>query len=205
MAAHANTRVKDRNVKGGNVMDRSRRGLVVALGGLVGLAKVRSAAAATSARLINQRADQALHSLYATQPKARLLAQKAKAILIFPRIVKAGLIVGGQGGDGVLRAGSKSLGYYNIAAASFGLQAGVQRFSYALFFMTDAALDYLQRSDGWSIGSGPSVVVMDKGAAASMTSTTISQDVYAFPFGQHGLMAELGLEGSKITKIQPGP
>src|ERR1700722_19380796 len=113
--------MEDRNVKGRNVMNRSRRGLMVALGGQVGLANVRSAAAATSARLINQQADQALHSLYSTQPKARLLAQKAKAILIFPRIVKAGLIVGGQGGDGVLRAGGKSLGYYNIAAASFGL------------------------------------------------------------------------------------
>jgi lipid-binding SYLF domain-containing protein len=123
---------------------------------------------------------------------------------VFPRIIKAGLLVGGQGGDGVLRVGGKTAGYYNIAAASFGLQAGAQRFSYALFFMTDSSLKYLEDSDGWSIGSGPSVVVMDKGAAASLTSTTVTQDVYAFPFGQHGLMAGLGLEGSKITRIHPG-
>lgn len=93
--------------------------------------------------------------------------------------------------------------YYNISAASFGLQAGGQTFSYALFFMNDAALAYLTKSDGWAIGSGPSVVVLDKGTAASLTSTTLSQDVYAIPFGQRGLMAGLGLEGSKITPIHP--
>jgi lipid-binding SYLF domain-containing protein len=72
-----------------------------------------------------------------------------------------------------------------------------------MFFMTNSALDYLNKSDGWQIGSGPSVVVMDKGAAASVTSTTLTHDVYAFPFGQHGLMAGVGLEGSKITRIHP--
>ena len=128
----------------------------------------------------------------------------AKAILVFPKIIKAGLLIGGQSGDGALRMGGKTVGYYNLSAASFGLQAGGQTFSYALFFMTDSALDYLQKSDGWSIGSGPSVVVVDKGAAASMTSTSITQDVYAVPFGQRGLMAGLGLEGSKITHIHPG-
>ncbi len=95
--------------------------------------------------------------------------------------------------------------YYNISAASFGLQAGVQSFSYALFFMKDSALSYLEKSYGWSIGSGPSVVVLDKGAAASMTSTTLTQDVYAIPFGQTGLMAGIGLEGAKITAISVGP
>ena len=144
-------------------------------------------------------------ALYAAQTKARDLGKRAKAILVFPKIIKAGLLIGGQSGNGALRADGKTIGYYNISAASFGLQAGAQTFSYALFFMTDSALNYLQNSDGWAIGSGPSVVVVDKGAAASMTSTTLSQDVYAFPFGQRGLMAGLGLEGSKITRIQPGP
>ena len=91
--------------------------------------------------------------------------------------------------------------YYKIGAASFGLQAGGQSFSYALFLMNDSALNYLNKSDGWAIGSGPSVVVVDKGAAMSTTSTTLAKDVYAFPFGQKGLMAGLGLEGSKITRI----
>ena len=186
-------------------MNRTRRSLLAGVATLAGgtLAQT-SAAQAASARQISRDADHALRALYAAQPKARELGNRAKAILVFPKIIKAGLIVGGQGGDGVLLVGGKSAGYYNIAAASFGLQAGAQRFSYALFFMTDSALKYLQDSDGWAIGSGPSVVVMDKGAAASLTSTTLTQDVYAFPFGQRGLMAGLGLEGSKITRIHPG-
>jgi len=81
----------------------------------------------------------------------------------------------------------------------------VQSFSYALFFMTHSALSYLESSHGWALGSGPSVVVLDKGAAASMTTTTLTQDVYAVPFGARGLMAGLGLEGSKITSISVGP
>jgi lipid-binding SYLF domain-containing protein len=187
-------------------MTRTRRSLLAALSGLAGGAALQTTAAfAASARQISMDADRALRSLYATQPKARELGNRAKAILVFPSIIKAGLIIGGQGGDGALRSGGKTTGYYNIAAASLGLQAGGQKFSYALFFMNDTALKYLQKSDGWSIGSGPSVVVVDKGAAASLTSTTLSQDVYAFPFGQQGLMAGLGLEGSKITRIHPGP
>jgi lipid-binding SYLF domain-containing protein len=187
-------------------MNRTRRSLLVGLATLAGGTVVQTGTAqAASAHQISRDADQALRALYAAQPKARELGKRAKAILVFPKIIKAGLIIGGQGGDGVLRIGGRSAGYYNISAASFGLQAGAQRFSYALFFMTDSGLKYLQDSDGWSIGSGPSVVVMDKGAAASLTSTTLTQDVYAFPFGQHGLMAGLGLEGSKITRINPGP
>ncbi|MCW3474671.1 lipid-binding SYLF domain-containing protein [Limobrevibacterium gyesilva] len=161
-------------------------------------------ALAASAREIDQAANRALQTLYSAQPKARDLGTRAKAILVFPKIIKAGLLIGGQGGDGALMVHGRTVGYYNISAASFGLQAGAQTFSYALFFMTDAALKYLTDSEGWAIGSGPSVVVLDKGAAASMTSTTLTQDVYAIPFGQEGLMAGFGLEGSKITRIRPG-
>jgi lipid-binding SYLF domain-containing protein len=187
-------------------MNSTRRSVLVLLAGLTGgIAAVPTAAFAASARKINQDVDLALRTLYAAQPKARDLGNRAKAILVFPKILKAGLLIGGQGGDGALRVGGRTAGYYNIAAASFGLQLGAQTFSYALFFMTDAALKYLQNSNGWAIGSGPSVVVMDKGTAASMTSTTLTQDVYAFPFGQRGLMVGLGLEGSKITHIHPGP
>jgi lipid-binding SYLF domain-containing protein len=184
-------------------MNGTRRWLLAVPAGLLGATALRSAAFAASAAQLNRDADRALHALYAAQPKARTLGEQAKAILIFPKIIKVGLIIGGQGGDGVLRVGGKTDGFYNIAAASFGLQAGGQRFSYALFFMNDAALQYLQKSDGWSIGSGPSVVALDKGAAASLTSTTLTQDVYAIPFGQKGLMAGIGLEGSKITRIHP--
>ena len=158
---------------------------------------------AASAREIDGGATAALRTLYATSPRARELGGRARAVLIFPRITKGGFLVGGQFGQGTLRVKGRTIGYYRIAAASFGLQAGIQSFSYALFFMTEASLRYLQASNGWAIGSGPSVVVVDKGAAGSLTSTTLTQDVFAFPFGQKGLMAGLGLEGSKITRIQP--
>jgi lipid-binding SYLF domain-containing protein len=187
-------------------MNKVRRGLLTGLVAIATAVAVPDQGAhAASARQINQQVDQALHTLYATQPRARELGRRAKAILVFPKILKAGFLVGGQGGEGALRVGGRTAGYYNIAAASFGLQAGAQSFSYALFFMNDAALKYLQDSHGWSIGSGPSIVVMDKGAAASTTSTTLTKDVYAFPFGQRGLMAGLGLEGSKISEIRPPP
>lgn len=160
-----------------------------------------SASAATAAQL-NADGQAALNRLYAQSDRARRYSRDARAILVFPKIVKAGFVVGAQGGEGVLFIQGRPAGYYKIGAASFGLQAGGQSFSYALFLMNDSALNYLHRSDGWAIGSGPSVVVVDKGAAMSTTSTTLAKDVYAFPFGQKGLMAGLGLEGSKITPIQ---
>lgn len=159
----------------------------------------RSAAAAE----IDRDVDAALKRLYAKTPAARTLAKEAKGILVFPSIVKGGLIVGGQFGKGALRKGGKTAAYYESVAASYGLQAGVQKFGYALFFMNDAALAYLDRSDGWEIGVGPSVVVVDQGVAKTLTTTTVKDDVYAFFFDQKGLMAGLGLQGSKISRINP--
>lgn len=159
-------------------------------------------ASAASAAQLNADGKAALSRLYGQSERARRYARDARAILVFPKIVKAGLMIGGQGGEGVLFVGGKPTAYYKIGAASFGLQAGGQSFSYALFLMNDKALRYLDKSDGWAIGSGPSVVVVDKGAAMSTTSTTLAKDVYAFPFGQKGLMAGLGLEGSKISRIK---
>ncbi len=183
-------------------MDCTRRFLLTTLpAAMAGFAIVPNSAHAGSAQQIDRAASRALSRLYAAQPGASALAKRAVAILVFPAIVKAGFVVGGQTGDGALRVGGRTVGYYNISAASYGLQAGAQTYSYALFFMTDSALKYLTDSGGWSIGSGPSVVVLDRGAAKSMTTTTLTQDVYAFPFGQRGLMAGIGLEGSKITRI----
>jgi len=159
-------------------------------------------AEAASAAELNADGRAALSRLYAQSPKAAQFGQKAYAILVFPKIVKAGLVIGGQGGEGVLLMRGKPTGYYKITAVSYGLQAGGQSFSYALFLMNDTALGYLSRYDGWSIGSGPSVVVIDQGKAMSNTTTTLKKDVIAFPFGQKGLMAGLGLEGSKIKPIK---
>lgn len=182
------------------ILSSSRTFRIVALVVAAALVLTRPVQAATAAQL-NAEATAALQRLYAESPKAAALGQKAHAILVFPRIIKAGFLIGGQGGEGVLFVGGRPSAYYRISAVSYGLQAGGQSFSYALFLMNKKALSYMDRSDGWSIGSGPSLVVIDKGKAMSTTTTTLTQDVYAFPFGQKGLMAGMGLEGSKISRI----
>jgi lipid-binding SYLF domain-containing protein len=146
-------------------------------------------------------ANAALKQLYADTPAAKMIGDKAKAVLVFPNIVKAGFIVGAHYGKGVLLENGKLVAHYNSVAASYGLQAGVQSFGYAMFLMTDKALQYLDKSDGWELGVGPSIVVVDLGKAKSLTTTTLKDDVYAFIFDQKGLMAGLGLQGSKITKL----
>jgi lipid-binding SYLF domain-containing protein len=145
----------------------------------------------------------ALKQLYAKNPSARTIGAKATAILVFPKIVKAGFMVGAQGGDGAMLRGGKVVGYYRSLAASYGFQAGVQWFGYALFFMNQAAVDQMKDTDGWEIGTGPSLVIVDDGFAKSMTTNTLTSDVYAVTFNQKGLMGGIGLQGSKITRINP--
>ncbi len=157
---------------------------------------------AASAAEIDRDVDVALKNLFAKSPSARALSEKARGVLVFPAIAKAGFIVGGQYGQGALRQGGKTIGYYSSVAASYGLQAGIQKFSYALFFMSDSALNYLHKSDGWEIGTGPSIVVIDVGAAGALTTTTAKSDIYAFFFSQKGLMAGIGLQGTRITRIE---
>lgn len=161
---------------------------------------IRPALAASAAEL-NKDANTVLAKLYEKHPDAKKLAARAKAILVFPSIYKAGFLFGAQYGEGVLRRGNKSVGYYNTVAASYGWQAGVQAFGYALFFMNDSAVRYLDQSQGFELGVGPSIVVLDEGMGKSMTSTTVTQDVYAIIFDQKGLMAGAGVQGSKISKI----
>jgi lipid-binding SYLF domain-containing protein len=181
-----------------------RRHLLLAISlRLVGVvcAVAPAPAGAASATEINEAATSALGRLYAREPRARLLGERARAILLFPSI-KPDPIVGGQSGDGVLRMNDEAVEYYNMAAASFGPQAGAQKFSCMLFIMKGSALDYLRKSESWAIGSGPSVVVIDKEEALSATGTTLTQDIYAVPFGQRGLIAGISLEGSKITRVR---
>lgn len=160
-------------------------------------------ALAASRKQINADATAALNRLYRASPAAKTLAGKAKGILIFPKILKAGFMVGAQGGEGVLRKDGKSVAYYSNVAASYGFQAGIQSFSYVLFLMTDSAVQYLDKSGGWELGSGPSLVIVDEGFAKSLSTTTLKDDVYAMIFGQKGLMGGIGLQGSKITRINP--
>ena len=161
------------------------------------------ARAATSASQLSADAKAALQRLIAKVPAAKALARDAKAVLVFPKVTKAGLGIGGQYGEGALLRGGKAVGFYNTAGASFGLQAGAQTFGYAMFFMNDNAVAQLGKNEGFEVGVGPSVVVMDEGMAKSATTTTMKDDIYAFIFGQSGLMAGLGVQGNKITKINP--
>jgi lipid-binding SYLF domain-containing protein len=143
----------------------------------------------------------ALRSLYDGSLAARALGQKAAGILVFPNIVKAGFLFGAQFGEGTLFQGGRKVANYRSVAASYGFQAGVQAFGYAMFFMTDAALDYLNKSEGWEVGVGPSLVVIDTGFAKNLTTSTIQSDIYAFVFDQKGLMGGIGIQGSKITRV----
>ena len=161
-----------------------------------------NSASAASAAEIDRDVKGALEKLYAESPSAKAMGEKAKGILVFPNIVKGGFLVGGQYGEGALLKGGKRSGYYNTIQVSYGLQVGVQSYGYALFFMSDSAMDWLDKSDGWEIGAGPSIVVVDVGSSASKTTTTLQSEIYAFFFDQKGLMAGLGLQGTKITKIR---
>ena len=158
--------------------------------------------AATAAEL-EQSSKSALHELYSDNAKAALVGKKAKAILVFPKIVKGGFMLAGQHGDGVLLVNGKAVAYYNTVAGSYGFQAGVQKFSYAMFFMNDASLNYLRKSGGWEVGSAPSLVVVDTGIAKSLSTTTLNKGIYVFFFNQKGLMGGLGLQGTKITQYTP--
>lgn len=161
-------------------------------------------AATASASKISRDSRAALKSLYAQNPAARAIGKQAKGVLVFPSVIKGGLIVGAQAGNGaMIRDTGEISGFYQTTAASYGLQAGVQEFGYALFFMNDAAYRSVSRSGGWEIGSSPSLVIVDKGVATSLTTTTLDKNMYAFFFDQRGLMGGLGLQGSKITRIQP--
>jgi lipid-binding SYLF domain-containing protein len=162
-----------------------------------------TAALAASASAIDRDSRAALDNLYKNTPGSKALADKAVAVLVFPNIVKGGFIIAGQFGDGALRKNGKSVAYYRSLAASYGFQAGVQAFGYVLFFMDDASLGYLDNSEGWELGVGPSLVVLDAGFGKNVSTTTLQKGVYAFIFDQKGLMGGMGIQGTKITRINP--
>jgi lipid-binding SYLF domain-containing protein len=178
-------------------------GMSLAFMAVVVLAMGLTPAKAMTAAEIDAEVQKALSDLYAQSETAKDFGAAAKGILVFPDVYKAGFLVGASFGDGALQKNGRTAGYYRTLEASYGLQAGVQSFGYVLFFMQDEALKYLDKSDGWELGVGPSLVVVDKGFAGSMSTTTAKDDIYAFFFDQKGLMAGLGLKGSKITRIHP--
>jgi lipid-binding SYLF domain-containing protein len=174
--------------------------LMFAAASIVSMSVMNQASAATAEDL-DKDSRQALQTLYKTEPVAETLSRTAKAVLVFPNIVKAGLVFGGSYGEGELIEGSKVVDYYNSVTGSWGLQAGAQSYGYAVFLMTDKAIRYVKETKGWEIGVGPTVVVVDEGVAKNLSTSSLKDDAYAFIFSQQGLMAGVSIEGTKISKI----
>ncbi len=161
-----------------------------------------SLANAATAEDLDRNSLNALQTLYKAEPVAKTLAQSAKAVLVFPNIVQAGLVFGGSYGEGVLLKGSQVIDYYNSVAGSWGLQIGAQTYGYAVFLMTDDAVRYIEKTKGWEVGVGPTVVVVDQGVAKNISTSSLKSDAYAFIFSQQGLMAGVSIEGTKISHIK---
>lgn len=130
------------------------------------------------------------------------LLQTAKGVLVFAGVIKAGIGIGGEYGEGALRIGGRTAAYYSIAAASIGLQLGAQKKDIIMVFLQDAPLRKFQASDGWKVGVDGSVVLIDVGAGTSLDTAKLNQPIVGFIVGQKGLMYNLTLEGSKITKLK---
>jgi lipid-binding SYLF domain-containing protein len=159
-------------------------------------------AVAASAEDLDKDAQQTLAALYKANPTAELISKRAKAVLVFPKIIKAGLIFGGSYGEGVLMKNAKVVEYYNSVSASWGWQAGAESYAYVVFLMSDKAVRQLETTKGWEIGAGPSLVVVNEGIAKNLSTTTIKDDAYAFITDQQGLMASLSIAGTKISRIK---
>jgi lipid-binding SYLF domain-containing protein len=186
-------------------MNNTRRSTIAAALGLAcALGFSAPAAHAASAGQLAAEGQAALQQLYAVDPDARRVARHARAVLVFPHIIKGAFVFGGETGDGVLLVHGRPQSFYNISAASWGLQAGGKEFSYALFLMNDRAIAYLHNVGGWEVGAGGSIVVVDQAGNAAVNTTTLTQDVYAFPFASKGLMAGVDIHGTKITQFNPG-
>ncbi|MDF2235358.1 YSC84-related protein [Albimonas sp. CAU 1670] len=150
---------------------------------------------------IDAKANAALARLYAENPAAKELGGKSVGILIMPEITKAGFVVGGQGGKGVLRVGGAPQAYYRLVSASIGFQAGVQSYSQVLMFLTKEALDGFTSANGWEAGVDGSVAIVKSGATVGGDTTTVSSPIVGFVFGEKGLMAAANIEGSKYTRL----
>lgn len=156
---------------------------------------------AASAEDLNRATAQALDNLARSNSAAAAVSRSARAVLVFPNIVKAGLVFGGAYGEGTLMQGGHVKDYYNSVTGSWGLQAGAQSYGYVVYLMNDKAVNYIQKSNGWEIGVGPTVVVVDQGMAKNLSTSTLKEDAYAFIFNQQGLMAGVSIEGTKISRI----
>jgi lipid-binding SYLF domain-containing protein len=181
-------------------------GVVIAAGGLLGAGCTvtgpgTSGDPVARRREIDSGADATLTRLYTAARGAKELAGRAQGILIFPRVLSGGLVVGGEFGDGVLRSGGRADGYYRLVGGSFGWQIGAQSQAIILMFLTQEALERFRKSSGWTIGADASVAVARLGATGEIDSNTIKQSIVGFALTNAGLYAGVTLEGSKITRL----
>jgi lipid-binding SYLF domain-containing protein len=151
----------------------------------------------------SQAASATLNQFFYQVPYSRELANRALAVLVFPTIVKAGFGIGGEYGEGELQIRGRHAGYYNIASASIGFQFGAQARSVIIMFMTPGALDQFQRTDGFKVGIDGSIAIITIGAGGAIDTNSVTKPVIGFIFDQKGLMYNLTLEGSKISRIGP--
>lgn len=164
--------------------------------------KPNSAATSASKRkAIDADVDATLSRMYSVVPGSRELVAKAVGVLVFPKVIQAGLVVGGESGNGALRVGSMTTGYYNTTSLSVGLQAGAQSKAVVFLFMTKAALDSFRMSSGWSAGADASVAVVKVGANGSVDTTTATAPVEVVVLTNAGLMGDLSVDGTKVSKI----
>ncbi|VWC13488.1 putative lipoprotein [Burkholderia lata] len=164
--------------------------------------KPESAAASASKRQsIDASVNATLSRLYSTVPGSRELVAKSRGVLVFPNVLQAGFIVGGQSGNGSLRVGGSTVGYYNTSSLSVGLQAGAQSKAIVFLFMTQDALDSFRKSEGWAAGADASVAVVKVGANGAVDTTTATAPVEVLVLTNAGLMGDLSVNGTKVTKL----
>jgi lipid-binding SYLF domain-containing protein len=176
----------------------------LAVGSITGCSTTSKPPDATPAQQrqnIDAAVDSALAQLFAQDPASRDLVAKARGVLVFPSVVTAGFVVGGSYGTGALRAGGRTERYYKTAAGSVGLLAGAESKAMYILFMTDDALAKFRASNGWTVGADASVALMKTGANASVDSSIAQQAVIAYVLVKGGLMANLSLEGTRITPL----
>jgi len=165
------------------------------------MATPASAAGSTNAE-IDAKVDAALDRLKSEVPGSASVIADAKGVLVFAEVIKAGFVIAGEGGEGALRIGGKTEGYYTIFSGSVGLQAGGQKRDIIMVFLDAGALKDFQASDGWKAGADGTVTLIDTGASGTIDTATLKKPIVGFIVGQKGLMAGVSLDGSKITKLK---
>lgn len=175
----------------------------LALAALLCVVIVPMTASAKTAAEIDAGVTAALEQLYQINPTAKTLSSEAKGILVFPNVLKAGFIIGGSGGTGALRVDGKTIGYFQTASGSLGLQAGVESRKEAIMFMTQEALDNFLDSSNWQAGVDGSISVIQSSVSGSASTKTLQQPIVGFIFGSEGLYGGLNFEGAKISRYTP--